>query len=60
LEKIKIPIPPLPEQEAIVEKIENRLSICDKLEESIYQLLQQSEVLRQSILRKAFKGNLVP
>ena len=44
----------------IVAEIESRLSVCDKIEESIAQSLQQAEVLRQSILRKAFEGRLVP
>lgn len=47
-------------QEKIVQAIESRLSICDKLEESIAQSLQQAEALRQSILKKAFEGKLVP
>ncbi len=48
------------EQTQIVQAIESRLSICDKLEESIAQSLQQAEALRQSILKKAFEGKLVP
>jgi type I restriction enzyme S subunit len=44
----------------IVEEIESRLSVCDKIEESIEQGLQQAEALRQSILKKAFEGKLVP
>lgn len=55
---------PLPlaikEQQNIVAEIESRLSVCDKLEESINQSLQQAEALRQSILKKAFEGKLVP
>ena len=39
---------------------ESRLSVCDKLEETITESLQQSEALRQSILKKAFEGKLVP
>jgi type I restriction enzyme S subunit len=60
LEKVKIPIPPISEQRAIVAEIESRLSVCDKIEESIEQSLRQSESLRQSILKKAFEGKLVP
>jgi len=48
------------EQEKIVIEIESRLSVCDKIEESIEQGLQQAEALRQSILKKAFEGKLVP
>jgi hypothetical protein len=32
---------------------------CDKIEETISQSLQQAETLRQSILKKAFSGELV-
>lgn len=48
------------EQSLIVAEIEKRLSVCDKLEESIAQSLVQAEALRQSILKKAFEGKLVP
>jgi type I restriction enzyme S subunit len=57
---IQIRLPPLLEQIHIVTEIESRLSVCDKLEESINQSLQQAEALRQSILKKAFEGKLVP
>jgi len=35
------------------------MSVADKLEETITASLQQSETLRQSILKKAFEGKLV-
>ena len=47
-------------QKMLVEEIESRLSVCDKIEESIEQGLLQAEALRQSILKKAFEGKLVP
>ena len=53
-------LPPLTEQNRIVSEIESRLSVCDKLEESIILSLKKSEALRQSILKKAFEGKLVP
>jgi type I restriction enzyme S subunit len=59
LEKVNIPLSPLEEQYKIVEEIESRLSVADKMEESITQSLQQAEALRQSILKKAFSGELV-
>lgn len=46
------------EQNKIVQEIESRLSVADKMEESISQSLQQAEALRQSILKKAFEGRL--
>ena len=59
LEKVKIPLPPLEEQYIIVQELESKLTVCDKIEETISQSLQQAETLRQSILKKAFEGKLV-
>jgi type I restriction enzyme S subunit len=50
---------PEAEQQAIVAEIEARLSVVDKLEETIETSLQQAEALRQSILKQAFAGKLV-
>jgi type I restriction enzyme S subunit len=36
------------------------LSVCDNLEKTIAKSLEKSEALRQSILKKAFEGKLVP
>ena len=47
------------EQYQIVSEIESRLSVCDKIEETIEQSLTQAEALRQSILKKAFEGKLL-
>jgi type I restriction enzyme S subunit len=55
----KIPLPTIKEQEVIIQEIESRFSVADKMEESIIQSLQQAEALRQSILKKAFEGKLV-
>ncbi|RIK82151.1 restriction endonuclease [candidate division KSB1 bacterium] len=59
LGKMPLPICSLTEQHQIVQEIESRLSVCDKLEESIKESLQKAEALRQSILKKAFAGKLV-
>jgi type I restriction enzyme S subunit len=48
------------EQEAIVLEIESQFSIIDNLEKAIESGFQKSEALRQSILKKAFEGKLVP
>ena len=55
---VPVLLPPIREQQAIVAEIESRLSVCDKIEESIEQSLKQAEALRQSILKKAFEGKL--
>jgi type I restriction enzyme S subunit len=61
LEDYLISIPRnIEDQMNVVQEIESRLSVCDKIEESIEQGLLQAEALRQSILKKAFEGKLVP
>ncbi|RPD51084.1 restriction endonuclease subunit S [Paracnuella aquatica] len=57
--KSNIPLPPIEEQQQIVQEIESRLSVCDKIEETITDSLKQAEALRQSILKKAFEGTLI-
>ncbi|MBN2374600.1 restriction endonuclease subunit S [bacterium] len=57
---LSIALPSYEEQQHIVEELESRLSVCDKIEESIEHSLKQAEALRQSILNKAFEGKLVP
>lgn len=59
LKSLVIPICSLEEQQRVVQEIESRLSVCDKLEETIHTNLKQAEALRQSILKKAFEGKLV-
>lgn len=50
---------PLTQQTQIVEEIEKRFSEADNLEKAIDDSLAKSETLRQSILKKAFEGQLV-
>ena len=59
LERVNIPLAPLKEQHCIVQEIESRLSVADKMEQSIQESLQKAEALRQSILKKAFCGELL-
>lgn len=59
LDKLRVPSLPLEEQHQIISEIESRLSVCDKLETTIEENLQQAEALRQSILKKAFEGRLI-
>lgn len=56
---LQIPLPPLTEQHRIVQEIESRLSQATASETYIENALQQAEALRQSILKKAFSGELV-
>lgn len=48
------------EQDILAAEIERHFSIADKAEEVIDKSLRQAETLRQSILKKAFEGRLVP
>src|SRR3990170_5063795 len=58
LKGINIPLPPLPEQHAIVSKIEQLFSELDKGIESLKTTQQQLKVYRQSVLKWAFEGKL--
>jgi type I restriction enzyme S subunit len=59
IKNITIPLCSMQQQQLIVDEIEDRLSVCDKMEETISISLQQAEALRQSILKRAFEGKLV-
>ena len=56
--KLPLMLPLLEQQEQVVSKIEERLSVCDGIEKTVNAALQQAEALRQSILKKAFEGGL--
>ena len=60
IEEMLIPLPPLTEQEQIVTELEQYLSIADAAEATIDAELKRAERLRQSILKQAFSGKLVP
>lgn len=52
-------IPPVKQQEQIVNEIESRFSLAENMERSIDESIEQAEALRQSILKSAFEGRLV-
>ena len=54
-----IPLPPLAEQTRIVAEVERRLSVVEELESVVSANLQRATRLRQSILQKAFTGELL-
>ena len=60
IKEMLIPVVNTNEKTAIVAAIESRLSVCDKLETIVDESLAKVEALRQSILKKAFAGQLVP
>ncbi|HET8942797.1 MAG TPA: restriction endonuclease subunit S [Rudaea sp.] len=51
---LAIPMPPLSEQTRIVDEVERRLSVIEKLEATVAANLQRAARLRQSILQRAF------
>jgi type I restriction enzyme S subunit len=59
VKKTLFPFPPLKEQNYIVNELDSRLTVCDKIEETINQSLLQTETLRQSIFKKAFEGRIL-
>jgi type I restriction enzyme S subunit len=57
---MEIPLPPHDEQVAIVDAVQTQLSVIDHLERDLEARFTSSQALRQSILRHAFTGQLVP
>lgn len=60
LERMPIPLPPPAEIERILLEAESRLSIADSLAATLARSCIQATVLRNTILKKAFEGSLVP
>ena len=58
LRKLEIPIAPLPEQRAIVAKIEELFSDLDKGIADLKKAQDQLVIFRQAVLKKAFEGGL--
>jgi len=56
---IGLVVPPLAEQKRIVAEVERRLSVLEELEAIVSANLQRAKSLRQSILQRAFSGELV-
>ncbi len=60
LSTFSLSLPSFPEQKAIVEKIEEAFACADKAQAAISTALEQAKQLKQSILKRAFEGRLVP
>ena len=54
------PVPPTPEQQEIVRRVEELFALADRLEARVGKARGQVDKLTQSILAKAFRGELVP
>jgi len=60
LQSLPVALPPFAEQYQIVAEVERRLSLVAEAETQVDANLRRADRLRQSILKKAFSGQLVP
>jgi type I restriction enzyme S subunit len=60
LRGIKLPLLPLHEQSAIVERFDAAMSACERVKGEAYRSQVRLSSLRRSILAAAFSGQLVP
>ena len=56
---LPLPLPPQNEQKRIVAEVERRLSMVAKAESTLTANLARAERMRQAILRRAFRGELI-
>jgi type I restriction enzyme S subunit len=60
IESIPVPLPPLEEQSEIIQRIDEVTVLCEKRYADCLHASRSSAALRQSILKAAFSGQLVP
>lgn len=60
LEKVRVPLPPPDEQLIVCSRVREVLSTVDALERTLDEGRLQAQALRQTILKAAFSGQLVP
>jgi type I restriction enzyme S subunit len=60
LQPYPIPLPPSAEQSRILEELQAKFSILEIAGSTVSDNLKRAERLRQSILKPAFEGKLVP
>ena len=56
----RIPLPSVPEQNEIVKRVQNLFRFADAIEKRVSTAIARADKLTQSILAKAFRGELVP
>ncbi len=60
LESIRIPVPPLDEQEVLVERVRSLLAVVQARREAVRDADREISAMERAILAKAFRGELVP
>ncbi|MEY3869888.1 MAG: hypothetical protein RLZZ338_3779 [Cyanobacteriota bacterium] len=60
IKELILPFPSSLEQDEIISEMNRHISVIDELEKTIDTNLNRAEKLRQSILKQAFEGKLVP
>jgi type I restriction enzyme S subunit len=60
LSDVAVPLPPLAEQKEIVHRVEAMFKLAEAVEKRVAAAKARTEKLTQSILAKAFRGELVP
>jgi type I restriction enzyme S subunit len=60
LKGLPLPIPPLNEQREIIRRVEALFKLADAIEKRVTTATARADKLTQSILAKAFRGELVP
>ncbi|MDD4534774.1 MAG: restriction endonuclease subunit S [Prevotella sp.] len=58
MNKVVLPIPTIEEQKVVIAKIEITQAICQQLETNCTSIITNCQSLKQSLLRKAFNGEL--
>jgi len=58
--RMPVPVPPLPEQQEIVRRVDALFALADRIEAKVSAATARAEKLTQAILAKAFRGELVP
>ena len=56
LSKVVIPLPPLVEQQRIVEKVDKLMALCDELEQEVTSAKKYASQLMEAVLQEAFSN----
>jgi type I restriction enzyme S subunit len=60
LRSLSVPLPPLEEQHEIIRRVKALVALADKIELQLAAATRRAQELTQSILARAFRGELVP